>query len=365
MTRCSRTLPGRAIVIGLGDQAARVRRRRGARARVPAFLTRRRHGGGRSRSPSGAAYFLFRLLVLAKRRLLWRVRRKLILSYIFIGFVPAILIVAFFLLCGLLLFYNFSSYLVQTPAARAERAGALPRRRARRSRFSARAAATSPASSARRQANAAARVPGHLDRRRAGRPALRAAGERRPPPDARRPRRRRPPGRGRTSTAPTDRPGLDRLRRLVRAARVRRRWRCERPQRADRVNGRPELGERRRHAHPRARRRVSRFAAARLRGRRRSARRRPREGAAAAGDRRRAEERERVPSDRDGREAARRARRRRAGVRDERRPRAARTAVGQLPRVPRLETGRGGHARRVHAAQHRRASTIASRPRQG
>src|SRR5205085_2330219 len=46
--------------------------------------------------------------------LLWRVRRKLILSYVFIGFVPAILIVGFFLLCGFLLFYNFSSYLVQS-----------------------------------------------------------------------------------------------------------------------------------------------------------------------------------------------------------------------------------------------------------
>ena len=52
--------------------------------------------------------------MLAKRRLLWRVRRKLILSYIFIGFVPALLIVAFFLLCGFLLFFNFSSYLVQS-----------------------------------------------------------------------------------------------------------------------------------------------------------------------------------------------------------------------------------------------------------
>ena len=50
---------------------------------------------------------------LANRRLLWRVRRKLIISYIFIGCVPAILIVAFFLLGGLLLFSNFSSYLVQ------------------------------------------------------------------------------------------------------------------------------------------------------------------------------------------------------------------------------------------------------------
>src|SRR5262249_14906734 len=52
--------------------------------------------------------------VLAKRHLLWRVRRKLILSYVFIGFVPAILIVAFFLLSGFLLFYNLSSYLVQS-----------------------------------------------------------------------------------------------------------------------------------------------------------------------------------------------------------------------------------------------------------
>ena len=62
----------------------------------------------------GAAYFVYQLLAIARRRLLWRVRRKLILSYIFIGFVPAILIVAFFLLSGVLLFYNFSSYLVQS-----------------------------------------------------------------------------------------------------------------------------------------------------------------------------------------------------------------------------------------------------------
>jgi serine phosphatase RsbU (regulator of sigma subunit) len=59
------------------------------------------------------AYLAARGLSFANRRLLWRVRRKLIISYIFIGFVPAILIVAFFLLGGLLLFSNFSSYLVQ------------------------------------------------------------------------------------------------------------------------------------------------------------------------------------------------------------------------------------------------------------
>ena len=36
------------------------------------------------------------------------------LSYVFVGFFPATLIVVFFLLCGFLLFYNFSSYLVQS-----------------------------------------------------------------------------------------------------------------------------------------------------------------------------------------------------------------------------------------------------------
>ncbi len=62
----------------------------------------------------GALYFVVRLFIAAKRRLLWRVRRKLILSYIFVGFVPTILIVVFFLLGGFLLFYNLSSYLVET-----------------------------------------------------------------------------------------------------------------------------------------------------------------------------------------------------------------------------------------------------------
>ncbi|MEP7304518.1 MAG: PP2C family protein-serine/threonine phosphatase [Acidobacteriota bacterium] len=62
---------------------------------------------------AGAASFVVRLLIVARRHLLWRVRDKLILSYIFIGFTPVLLIAAFFLLCGFLLFYNFSSYMVQ------------------------------------------------------------------------------------------------------------------------------------------------------------------------------------------------------------------------------------------------------------
>lgn len=61
----------------------------------------------------GGLYFLVRSIAVAQRRVLWRVRRKLVLSYVFIGFIPSLLIVAFFLLGGLFLFANFSSYLVQ------------------------------------------------------------------------------------------------------------------------------------------------------------------------------------------------------------------------------------------------------------
>jgi phosphoserine phosphatase RsbU/P len=55
--------------------------------------------------------FVWRLFVLMRQQLLWRVRRKLILSYIFIGVVPSLLIVIFFLLGGLLIFMNVSAYL--------------------------------------------------------------------------------------------------------------------------------------------------------------------------------------------------------------------------------------------------------------
>ena len=77
--------------------------------------------------------------------MLWRVRRKLTLSYIFIGFVPVLLIVLFFSLRGLLLFFNVSAYLLrervnalvdarrflaQTAAATIWRTCAAPRARA-------------------------------------------------------------------------------------------------------------------------------------------------------------------------------------------------------------------------------------------
>ncbi len=62
----------------------------------------------------GLGIFIGRLIGLARRRLLWRVRRKLILSYIFVGLVPALLILVFCLLCGFLLFGTLSQYMVET-----------------------------------------------------------------------------------------------------------------------------------------------------------------------------------------------------------------------------------------------------------
>jgi sigma-B regulation protein RsbU (phosphoserine phosphatase) len=56
-------------------------------------------------------YFVTRLIILIQRQLLWRVRRKLILSYIFIGVVPALLIFGFFWLAASVISMNVSAYL--------------------------------------------------------------------------------------------------------------------------------------------------------------------------------------------------------------------------------------------------------------
>ncbi len=55
---------------------------------------------------------LVRFVPRARRRLLWRVRDQLILSYVFIGVVPVLLVIAFFVVSGLVLFLNVASYLV-------------------------------------------------------------------------------------------------------------------------------------------------------------------------------------------------------------------------------------------------------------
>jgi sigma-B regulation protein RsbU (phosphoserine phosphatase) len=56
-------------------------------------------------------FFVTRLVFLVQRRLLWRVRRKLILSYIFLGVVPSILIFGFFLLGSTFVSWSVGAYL--------------------------------------------------------------------------------------------------------------------------------------------------------------------------------------------------------------------------------------------------------------
>ena len=61
---------------------------------------------------ASVGYVAFIVLVGSLRRLLWSVRRKLILSYIFTGVVPLVLIASLFLLAGTLTLLAFSSYMV-------------------------------------------------------------------------------------------------------------------------------------------------------------------------------------------------------------------------------------------------------------
>ena len=63
---------------------------------------------------SGAVAMAWRMFLDARRLLLWRVRRKLTISYIFIGFVPALLIITFFLMGGLILAISIGTYMVKT-----------------------------------------------------------------------------------------------------------------------------------------------------------------------------------------------------------------------------------------------------------
>jgi sigma-B regulation protein RsbU (phosphoserine phosphatase) len=106
------TLAGRAIVVGLAVRLADFLLG-AALGRVPAFLNVVDTVAAAVIAAAGV-FFLVRGVSLMSRRLLWRVRRKLIISYIFIGFIPAILLLAFFALGVVLLFNNFSAYLVRS-----------------------------------------------------------------------------------------------------------------------------------------------------------------------------------------------------------------------------------------------------------
>ena len=63
---------------------------------------------------AGLAHILWRLVARLQRRLLWRVRRRLILSYIFVGVVPILLVVAFVGLAGALTMMVTGAYMVRT-----------------------------------------------------------------------------------------------------------------------------------------------------------------------------------------------------------------------------------------------------------
>ena len=60
---------------------------------------------------------VYRVARLARSGLLWRVSRKLVLSYFLVGAVPILLLITFSLLAFLLLFFDISSYLVHTRVA--------------------------------------------------------------------------------------------------------------------------------------------------------------------------------------------------------------------------------------------------------
>jgi phosphoserine phosphatase RsbU/P len=105
------TWPGRAVIIGGLVKLSAIAL---SRAVGDSFIIDVIGTAGTLALLIGLAYFVGRLIGLARRQLLWRVRRKLILSYVFVGLVPALLIITFCLLCGLLLFGTVSQYVVDT-----------------------------------------------------------------------------------------------------------------------------------------------------------------------------------------------------------------------------------------------------------
>jgi sigma-B regulation protein RsbU (phosphoserine phosphatase) len=65
----------------------------------------------------GALIIIVLLFADMKQRILWRIRRKLAVSYVFIGLIPALLIIVFFLVAGMLLFYNIATFMMRNELA--------------------------------------------------------------------------------------------------------------------------------------------------------------------------------------------------------------------------------------------------------
>jgi sigma-B regulation protein RsbU (phosphoserine phosphatase) len=69
----------------------------------------------------GAAWYGFRVVRYALRRLLWRIRTKLLVSYLFIAVVPVVLLSIFFLVAGVLFTGLVASHLLSTEVDRQAR----------------------------------------------------------------------------------------------------------------------------------------------------------------------------------------------------------------------------------------------------
>jgi sigma-B regulation protein RsbU (phosphoserine phosphatase) len=59
-----------------------------------------------------AIYYLWKLTALARRKLLWRISRRLILAHIFIGAIPVLIVVGIFYISALLFYYQLNYYLI-------------------------------------------------------------------------------------------------------------------------------------------------------------------------------------------------------------------------------------------------------------
>ncbi|HEX5107315.1 MAG TPA: SpoIIE family protein phosphatase [Vicinamibacterales bacterium] len=101
------TFAGRALIVGLVLKAVAAPLRALAVSEGVADTINTAGGVALVLAMAALVYAVYHEI---KGVVLWRVRRKLTLSYIFIGFVPALLLIVLFSISGLLLFYNVSQY---------------------------------------------------------------------------------------------------------------------------------------------------------------------------------------------------------------------------------------------------------------
>jgi phosphoserine phosphatase RsbU/P len=64
-----------------------------------------------------AIYYSLRLFSIIRRKLLWKIRRRLILAHIFIGAVPVVLVIIIVYIASMLFYYQISHYLISNQIA--------------------------------------------------------------------------------------------------------------------------------------------------------------------------------------------------------------------------------------------------------